>query len=410
MPASKLSDILSCHSSHQHVYSPTHVHGHTLDLLITRDDQSVAVLPVDPPLLSDHAFVVADCSCPLPPYTTLTACRQVRNWRGLDVDAFDADLQQSKLFQAPPLDPQTAFRCYDQTLRHLLDQHAPLITKRVSLRQSVEWYDSECHAMKRTTRRLERQYRRQRSADTLSAWRTQFKAQRKLFQAKFSSYWLSAIDACRRNPRALWKTVNNLLQPPSQSATDKLSADDFAKFFVDKVAKIRASTAAAAAPVIIPRDVLPLTEFEPTSVHEIIKLLSTLPAKSCSLDPIPTWLLKRISATICPILCHLCNLSFQRGIFPSQPKHALVTPRLKKPALDPDTASSYRPISNLSFISKLVERLVAKRFTSHVNLHTLLQPNNPPTDRSTLQRQRYSASTTIWFVQSTTAVSLSWYC
>ena len=136
---------------------------------------------------------------------------------------------------------------------------------------------------------------------------------------------------------------------------------------------------------MIPRDVLPLTELEPTSVHEIIKLLSTLPAKSCSSDPVPTWLLKRISATICPILCHMCNLSFQRGIFPSQPKHALVTPGLKKPALDPDTASSYRPISNLSFMSKLVERLVAKRFTSHVNLHTLLQPNNPPTDRSTLQ-------------------------
>jgi len=44
---------------------------------------------------------------------------------------------------------------------------------------------------------------------------------------------------------------------------------------------------------------------------------------------------------------------------------------LKKHALDPDTASSYRPIFNLSFISKIIERLVAKRFTSHVNLHTL---------------------------------------
>jgi len=85
------------------------------------------------------------------------------NWRGLDVDAFDADLQQSELFQAPPLDLETAFRCYDQTLRHILDRHAPLVTKRVSLRQSVEWYDSECRAIKRTTRRLERQYRRQRS-------------------------------------------------------------------------------------------------------------------------------------------------------------------------------------------------------------------------------------------------------
>ena len=146
-----------------------------------------------------------------------------------------------------------------------------------------------------------------------------------------------------------------MLRPPSHSATDKLSADDFAKFFVDKVAKIRASTAAAAAPVIIPRDVLPLTELEPTSVHEINKLLSTLPAKSCSLDPVPTWLLKRISATV----CHLCNLSFRCGIFPSQLKHAVVTPRLKKPALDPDTASSYRPIS------KLVERNI-KVYTSGI--------------------------------------------
>ena len=81
----------------------------------------------------------------------------------------------------------------------------------------------------------------------------QFEAQKKLFLAKFSSRWLSAMDTCRRNPRALWKTVNNMLQPPSHSATNKLSADDFAKVFVGKVAKIRASTAAAAAPVIIPR-------------------------------------------------------------------------------------------------------------------------------------------------------------
>ena len=170
------------------------------------------------------------------------------------------------------------------------------------------------------------------------------------------------------------QTVNSILQPPTQSTTDKLNADDFAKSFTDKVANIRASTAAAAAPVIVPREVLPLTEFEPATVSEITKLLSTLPAKSCLLDPIPTWLLKRISTTISPILCHLCNLSFQHGLFPTQLKQARVIPRLKKPTLDPDTANSYRPISNLSFISKLVERLVAKRFIDHANLHALLPP------------------------------------
>ena len=92
------------------------------------------MLPVDPPLLSDHSFVVADCSCSLPPSTAPTTLRQVRNWRALDVEAFEADLQQSELFLTPPLDPETAFSCYHQTLRQILDKHAPLVTKRVSVR------------------------------------------------------------------------------------------------------------------------------------------------------------------------------------------------------------------------------------------------------------------------------------
>ena len=60
--AGKLLDFLTSHSLQQNVKSPTHRHGHTLDLVITRDDQAVKVLPVDPPLLSDHSFVVVDCS------------------------------------------------------------------------------------------------------------------------------------------------------------------------------------------------------------------------------------------------------------------------------------------------------------------------------------------------------------
>ena len=113
--AGKLTDILFCHSLRQHVTSPTNVHGHTLDLLITRDDHSVAVLPVDPPLLSDNAFVVADCSCPLLSSATSTTFRRMRSWCALDVDAFDVDLQQSVLYRTPPADPKTAFSHYDQT-------------------------------------------------------------------------------------------------------------------------------------------------------------------------------------------------------------------------------------------------------------------------------------------------------
>jgi len=46
-------------------------------------------------------------------------------------------------------------------------------------------------------------------------------------------------------------------------------------------------------------------------------------------------------------------------------KHALVHPRIKKPTLAPEVANNYRTISNLPYISKLVERVIARRFISH---------------------------------------------
>jgi len=60
------------------------------------------------------------------------------------------------------------------------------------------------------------------------------------------------------------------------------------------------------------------------------------------------------------------------GVFPDTIKHAIIRPRLKKPTLDPAEVSSYHPISNLSFISKTIERVVAALFSEHVDAEHLL--------------------------------------
>jgi len=62
-------------------------------------------------------------------------------------------------------------------------------------------------------------------------------------------------------------------------------------------------------------------------------------------------------------LLSLQSLSLQSGTFPQCLKEAIVYPRIKKPK----QLKSYRPVSNLSNISKIVERVVAKRLTAHVN-------------------------------------------
>ena len=50
----------------------------------------------------------------------------------------------------------------------------------------------------------------------------------------------------------------------------------------------------------------------------------------------------------------------------------MITPLLKKPNLDPDLMNNYRPISNLSFASKLLERHVAIQLRQHLDNNDLL--------------------------------------
>ena len=101
-------------------------------------------------------------------------------------------------------------------------------------------------------------------------------------------------------------------------------------FFRSKVANIRTATASAKPPVIDPRQVPPLSQFQSATIEEITRLINTMPAKSCSLNPIPTWLLKRLTPHIAPVICKLCNLSLHNGVFPTPLKQALVLPILKK--------------------------------------------------------------------------------
>ena len=73
-----------------------------------------------------------------------------------------------------------------------------------------------------------------------------------------------------------------------------------------------------------------------------------------------------------PSITNLVNESMSTGIVPTKMKPARVTRFLKKPSLDKNVMENFRPISNLSFISKLTERVVLKRFTDHIlrnNLH-----------------------------------------
>ena len=93
--------------------------------------------------------------------------------------------------------------------------------------------------------------------------------------------------------------------------------------------------------------------------------------KSCELDPIPSKLLIECQDSILPSLTDLFNSSLASGIFPQCLKSALVTPILNKRCLDHNDLNNYRPVSNLCFIAKILEKLVLSQVYSYLNSHNL---------------------------------------
>ena len=108
-----------------------------------------------------------------------------------------------------------------------------------------------------------------------------------------------------------------------------------------------------------------LRSFRPHAGDDIAKAVRMLPDKQCTSDPMPTGLFKQVADVLEPFLVELFYLSLSEGLVPSVFKAAYVTPLLKKADLDSTDAKSYRPISNLSVSSKLLERLVAQQLIDY---------------------------------------------
>ena len=85
-----------------------------------------------------------------------------------------------------------------------------------------------------------------------------------------------------------------------------------------------------------------------------------------------TWLIKDMKSWLSPFVALLFNKSLASGCFPQDFKNAVVIPRLKNNSLDTSQMKNYRPVSNLSFISKLLERFVQLRLQEFLDSNNLM--------------------------------------
>ena len=98
-----------------------------------------------------------------------------------------------------------------------------------------------------------------------------------------------------------------------------------------------------------------LYDFKAVSESDIEKIIKKSASKSCILDPIPTHLVKQCLDVLVPVITRIVNKSFSTATVPTSFKLAAITPILKKANLIPEILKNFRPISNLPFVSKVLD-------------------------------------------------------
>lgn len=128
--------ILDSYDLNQHVVGATHRDGHTLDLIISRasDDGLVSNCCVGD-CISDHFVVHCDLQFKKPPLERKEiTCRKTRS-----IDFTDCCHKRGKscLVLAPADDLEALVRQYNVTLKSMLDTHAPLKTRTVTVHPRI---------------------------------------------------------------------------------------------------------------------------------------------------------------------------------------------------------------------------------------------------------------------------------
>ncbi len=180
-------------------------------------------------------------------------------------------------------------------------------------------------------------------------------------------------------------------QPPSKL----IPPEEFISAFLSKSLSAHLSTEDADPPIYsqASEDAV-FSQFQNVSLSDVTRAIYRLNNKSSPCDTLPTPLLKCCVDILSPYITFLFNRSLDSGHFPSVWKKVKISPILKKSSADSHDPSSYRPISNLPVLSKVLERFVCRQLGSYIDEHDL---------RSRLQsayRLHHSTETTLLKVMS----------
>ena len=228
-------------------------------------------------------------------------------------------------------------------------------------------------AIRRNCRRLERRYRRTMSAEDRVEWIKAVRQKHVDFLEKKNNYWSTRLSSESRTPSKLWKSMAKILR--------RVATRTRALYLLpsSQLMDFSSSSAIRSSRFVAPRWVIRCQGFCPRPSRHFrifgrvrkmrFEKLSCARHQSHAVS-IPFQ--PQCIDDLLPFLTAMCNASLLEGHLPVSQRHAIITPLIKKPHLDAADVKNYRPVSNLTFVSKVVERLVSGRLVGYLQENNLM--------------------------------------
>ena len=378
----------------KHCTRPTASGGTLIDHLLTNvscSKMQTGVLQYD---ISDHLpiFGIVDTA------VTRTHEKEVTHVRKFNTDKsgeFVKELEKNcandKINPHANFDPNAALTKLISNLQTTYNNVFPLVklSKRSRKKFKKPWITSSILSMIKTKHRLFKKYLKNKTPLNFE----QYKAQRDFVKRSINlakkRYYCRIFEENKNNAKKTWRTLNNVLNrkknagsplpaelemPDGNKITGRRKiVNKINEYFVKKGPKLASRIRNDGIPMhrFLKRKNPHSFKFSPVTNAEIEKIINELDcSKATGYDEISPQILKWSASTILDSLCKIVNKCVRTGTYPDILKVAKVTALHK--GGDQSNVDNFRPISILSQINKVIEKLIHKRLVSFLIKYKIL--------------------------------------
>ena len=384
----KVNDLCQQFSLQQLITDPTHyteTSSSIIDLIFTSNSNNILVSGIGEPFLEQNVRYHSPVYAVLKFHTKPTAVYQRHIWlydRG-DFDSMAREIQDSNWDEVKDDDVDIYAKKITDQISKLASKYIP--NKIIKVRQSdPPWLTNNIKKMMRKRKRLYDKYKRSNNIvdfENFKQIRNRATNEIRKSKHKQTDNLAQKLTNNTSEPKDWWKTLKQFIKPdhcssfPPLIKNEDIYSEDMDKanllnqFFAEQT-HLDETNSTLPPDIPLPPQSLDLISTTPQEVEIMLKTLKL--GKAAGPDAINNRILKELSHPLSFPLCDLFNFSLLKGKVPAIWKEANVTPVFKKD--DPSCVSSYRPISLLNTIGKVLEKVIHKHVFNFFRDHDILTP------------------------------------